>query len=156
MNARNVYMTILVAAGLALSTGFAKAGTTDSGLESALERIQQEQLADFHRRSLDNFPQTDLRFTTGSFLNTGLADAAIANSQSRIRLQGQLARWAIQEEQLAGYRTGMLAQSLVDRNVGVIAATAADRDGSPFDRAKGLLKSARFQWPEFMPPGLLR
>lgn len=156
MNARSVYMTLLMAAGLALAPGIAKSATTDTGLQEALDTIQAEQIADFHRRSLDEFPQRDIMVSSGGYLDTGLADEFVAEAEDRIRLRGRLARWSIQEEQLAGYRTGMLARALVEREAGVIAAVASADDKPRFGQASGLFKSARFEWPDFMPPALLR
>lgn len=156
MNARNVYTTLLVISGLVLTPGLVQSAAADTGLQSALDTIQQEQIADFHRRSLDEFPQQDIEVTTGGFAGTGLADSFIREAESHMRLRGRLASWHIQEEQLVGYRTGMLARKLARRELGVAAATASADDEPRFGKAKELLKSARFEWPDFMPPILLR
>lgn len=156
MNARNVCMTLLVISGLALAPGLVQSAAADTGLRSALDTIQQEQIADFHRRSLDEFPQRDIAVTPGGFAETGLADSFLREAESQMRLRGRLANWHIQEEQLVGYRTGMLARKLARQELGVAAATASADDESRFGKAKELLKSARFEWPDFMPPILLR
>lgn len=156
MNARTVCMYFVVSAGFALSTGFAMSARADTGLHAAQQKIQQEQLAEFHRRSIESFPSTDLNVATASFLDTGLADEVLRETEDRIRVQGRLAQWAIQEEQLAGYRTGLLASELIARDAALIARVDKSGDGTTFGKAQGLLKSARFEWPEFMPPGLLR
>lgn len=156
MNARTVCMYFVVSAGFALSAAFAIPAHAETGLTSAQQTIQQEQLADFHRRSIDSFSLTGINVETGSFRSTGLADEALRETEDRIRIQGRLAQWAIQEEQLAGYRTGLLACELTARDATFIARVDKGGDGTSFGKAQGLLKSARFEWPEFMPPGLLR
>lgn len=156
MNARNVYMTLLVATGLALAPGFARNAAADTGLQAALDTIQAEQIEDFHRRSLDSFPQRDIAVSPGGYLATGLADAFVREAEDHMRLRGRLARWSIQEEQLAGYRTGRLARTLIEQRPGTVAAVASTDDDPRFGQASKLLKSARFEWPEFMPPALLR
>lgn len=156
MNVRNVCMMLLVSAGLGLSPAFAQNAAVETGLQSAQDSIRQEQIADFHRRSLDSFPQQDINVAAGGFLDTGLADTAVARSLGRIRLQGVLAQWSIREEHLAGYRTGQLARTFLVEEVGAVATMARTDGGPRFSPAKGLLKSARFEWPEFLPPALLR
>lgn len=156
MNVRSVYMTLLVSVGVALSPGLVKEAAADTGIQSVQETIRQEQIADFHRRSLEDFQQVDVNVVPNGFLATGLADDAVRQSNELIRIQGRLAQWSIQEEQLVGFRTGMLARALAKRDLGLVAATANTEEGSPFGQAKELLKSARFEWPEFMPPALLR
>lgn len=156
MNVRNMCITLLVGAGLGLSLGFSKNAAADTELQSVQDRIRQEQIADFHRRSLESFPQQDISVAAAGFLDTGLADAVIERSNGRIRLQGRLAQWSIREEHLAGYRTGMLARTLIGQEAGVVATIAKTDDSPRFSQAKGLLKSARFEWPEFLPPALLR
>lgn len=156
MNARNVCTTLLMVSGLALAPGLVQSAAADTGFQSALDTIQQEQIADFHRRSLDEFPQRDIEVTPGGFAETGLADSFIREAESHMRLRGRLASWHIQEEQLVGYRTGTLLRGLPKQELGVAAATANANDEPRFGKAKDLLKSARFQWPDFMPPILLR
>jgi hypothetical protein len=156
MNARNVCTTLLVISGLVLTPGLVQSAAADTGLRSALDTIQQEQITDFHRRSLDEFPQQDIAVRSESFAETGLADSFIREAEIYMRLHGRLASWRIQEEQLIGYSTGMLARRLARQELGVAAATASANDGPRFGKAGELLKSARFEWPDFMPPILLR
>lgn len=154
MNAHKVCLISLVTIGFALGTHAANAGTSQSGLDQALATIQQEQIADFHRRAIDEFPQSDVAVAEPGFADTGLADEAIAEAEDSIRLQGRLALWTIEEEQLAGYRTGQVAQVLAQQHAGVAVTTASARSESPFDKAGSLLKTSRFEWPEFIPAAL--
>lgn len=156
MNVRSVYMILLASVGLGLVPGLVKEAAADTGIRSVQDTIRQEQITDFHRRSLEDFQQLDVNVASNGFLATGLADDAVRQSNEFIRIQGRLAQWTIQEEHLVGFRTGMLARALAKRDLGVVAATASTDEGSPFGQAKELLKSARFEWPEFMPPALLR
>lgn len=154
MNAHNVCLKLLLTTGLVLSAGTAFASPANSWMEKAQASIQQEQIADFHRRAIEDFPQRDVAVAGPAFSETGLADDAIAAAEDGIRLQGRLAIWAIEEEQLAGFRTGLLATSLLDQQAGIAVATAQTQSDSSFGNAKTLFKTARFEWPEFMPASL--
>lgn len=154
MNARNVCLKLLLTTGLALSVSSAFASPAKSLMQEAQATIKQEQIADFHRRAMEQFPRHDVVVSEPAFSNTLMAENAIARAKNAIRLQGRLALWAIQEEQLAGYRTGLMAQSLLDQQAGIAVASVHSRSGSSFANPKGLFKTARFEWPEFMPAGL--
>lgn len=151
MNARRVCLALVLTVGFTATAHAGNAAPTKSGLQQALATIQQEQIADFHRRAIEEFPQADVAVAEPGFVETGLADAAIAAAEDGIRLQGQLAIWSIQEEMLADYRTGLLAQALAEVHAGLAVATAGPDTESPFGKTRSLFKSARFEWPEFMP-----
>ena len=154
MNARNVCLKLLLTTGLALSVGTAFAGPAESLMQKAQANIKQEQIADFHRRAIGQFPQRSVSVAEPAFADTPMAETVIADTNDAIRLQGRLALWAIQEEQLAGYRTGLMAQSLLDQQAGIAVASVQSRAESSFNKAMSLLKTARFEWPEFMPAAL--
>ncbi len=154
MNARNVCLISLMTFGFAFAAHAANAGPGKSSLDQALAMIQQEQIADFHQRAIIEVPQNNVAVAEPGFAETGLADLAITEAEDSIRLQGRLALWSIQEEQLAGYRTGQVAQVLADQHAGVVVTTVSARSDSPFGKAGSLLKTSRFEWPEFIPAAL--